>query len=188
MGSAISSAVHACKLLETVFQRCFAVTENTLLVGGDEEPLYLPASGPNAPHLLFYREDYAASALHEVAHWCIAGQARRAQVDFGYWYAPEGRNAEQQRAFEAVEVKPQALEWFFALACGRVFRISVDNFGADGSLPDNTAFCRSVAEQARRYQQQGLPDRARLFFNQLASEFGTGASYQRLDFDALDLS
>jgi elongation factor P hydroxylase len=188
VGSAISPAVHVCKRLEKVFQQCFAATENTRLVGGAKEPLYLPAREPNASHLLYYREDYAASALHEVAHWCIAGRARRAQVDFGYWYAPEGRNAAQQRAFESVEFKPQALEWFFSLACGRVFRVSADNFGVDGSVPDNTAFCRRVAEQARRYQQQGLPDRARVFFEQLAREFATGAACQRLDFDAAELS
>ena len=96
--------------LEEVFNRCFLLTENTRLVGGSAEPLYRPAGDGQEQHLLYYREDYFASALHEVAHWCIAGEARRQLVDFGYWYAPEGRDSQQQRAFESVEVKPQALE------------------------------------------------------------------------------
>ena len=86
--------------LEFVFNQCFAATEHTQLRGGAEEPLYQPASGAGGMHLLFYREDYFASALHEIAHWCIAGSARRRMVDFGYWYAPDGRDAQQQAAFE----------------------------------------------------------------------------------------
>jgi elongation factor P hydroxylase len=183
MCSAALPALRVCERLETVFQRCFAVSQNTQLVGGAAEPLYLPADKPGTAHRLYYREDFAASALHEVAHWCIAGSARREQVDFGYWYAPEGRSASQQCAFEAVEVRPQALEWLFSVACGLRFRVSVDNFGADGSLPDSAAFCLRVAEQARRYQQQGLPSRARVFRDALATEFGTLAALQALDFE-----
>jgi elongation factor P hydroxylase len=101
-------------------------------------------------HLLWYREDYFASALHEVAHWCIAGEQRRQQLDFGYWYAPDGRSPEQQGAFEAVEYKPQALEWFFSLACGYRFRLSADNLGMPGGeMPDASEFRGRVCEQAR---------------------------------------
>ncbi len=39
-------------------------------------------------------------------HWCIAGKARRNRVDFGYWYCPDGRDAQTQSQFEDVEVKP----------------------------------------------------------------------------------
>lgn len=44
------------------------------------------------------------------------GEKRRQLVDFGYWYAPDGRSAEQQELFQAVEVKPQAMEWILSPA------------------------------------------------------------------------
>ena len=40
------------------------------MVGGAAEPLYLPDRGTRTAEL-HYREDFAASALHEAAHWCI---------------------------------------------------------------------------------------------------------------------
>src|SRR5690606_17895265 len=94
-------------LLETLFHDCFGEQFNTLLVGGKEEPFYRSSrNGEQAE--IHYRHDYFRSALHEVAHWCVAGEARRQQDDYGYWYAPDGRNAGQQKAFEQVEVLPQA--------------------------------------------------------------------------------
>ncbi len=42
----------------------------------------------------------------------------------GYWYAPDGHTQEQQALFEQVEIKPQAIEWLFAQAFGRKFRVS----------------------------------------------------------------
>ena len=163
--------------LERVFERCFSDSENTALVGGAAEPLYRPAQASQPRHLLFYREDYFASALHEVAHWCIAGPERRRQLDFGYWYAPEGRDARQQQAFESVEVKPQALEWYFAKACGYPFRVSVDNLDPrTGAMPDTADFRRRVLAQARLWRAQGLPARAGQFFHALAAEFGTRLS------------
>ena len=95
--------------LERVFTGCFARQWRTVLLGGAEEPYYQPAADRHATHLLHYRSDFFASALHEVAHWCIAGEQRLQLADFGYWYAPDGRDAAQQRDFEAVEVKPKAL-------------------------------------------------------------------------------
>ena len=49
-----------------VFDRCFGERYLTRLCGGAEEPLYLPAVGEQ-PAQLFFRADYAASALHEAA-------------------------------------------------------------------------------------------------------------------------
>ena len=77
--------------------------------------------------VIYYKADYGSSALKEVAHWCVAGAARRKLVDYGYWYK-EFRNFEQQLAFEQHEVKPQALEWIFSQGAGIQFRLSVDNF------------------------------------------------------------
>ena len=174
--------------LEEVFNRCFLLSENTQLVGGVEEPLYRPAKDEQDQHLLYYREDYFASALHEVAHWCIAGRSRRQLVDFGYWYAPEGRDSQQQRAFESVEVKPQALEWYFAKACGYRFQVSVDNLDPEtGALPDTGHFRERVLAQARYWLDAGLPPRAQLFFEALSESFGTRLMAACLDFQPEEL-
>lgn len=189
MGAVIRGVGEACAFasqrLEKVFDECFLVSENTRLVGGATEPLYQPAAEPGMPHLLYYREDFFASALHEISHWCIAGTERRKLLDFGYWYAPEGRNAEQQLAFETVEVKPQALEWYFAQACGYAFRVSVDNLDpVSGALPDTGDFRGRVEAQARRWQVDGLPSRGELFFRALAAEFETGLTPRSASFHA----
>jgi len=55
------------------FNRCF-VQSHTKLVGGASEPLYEPGKQEAR---VYFREDYASSALHEIAHWCIAGADRR---------------------------------------------------------------------------------------------------------------
>lgn len=175
--------------LERVFDHCFYTEFRTRLRGGAPEPLYQPATEDSDFHMLWYREDFFASALHEAAHWCIAGEARRRQVDFGYWYAPDGRDAAQQADFEAVEYKPQALEWFFSLGCGYRFRLSADNLAArDGELPDNTVFRRRVCDQAARWQRVGLPPRACRFYLALCAEFGTATAIADLAFDEEFLS
>lgn len=169
--------------LVRTFSDCFESSHNTVLSGGAAEPVYLPSPGPGQAHRLLFREDYFASALHEAAHWCIAGEERRLLRDFGYWYAPEGRDPAQQAAFEAVEVKPQALEWCFSLACGYPFQVSVDNLDpVSGALPDTTRFRSAVTQQARAWQASGLPRRAARFFDALAREFGTGLTVDKLVF------
>lgn len=96
--------------------------------------------------------------LLESAHWLIAGEARRLQVDFGYWYEPDGRSAEQQQLFEQVEVKPQALEWILSEAAGVQFCVSVDNL--NGAAGDPEPFKQAVYRQVLHYIEQGLPARA----------------------------
>ncbi len=150
--------------LERIFADCFEAAHRTELRGGADEPLYLPARDA-APAVIFYRHDYDASALHEVAHWCIAGPRRRQLVDYGYWYAPDGRSPAQQRAFERVEAKPQALEWIFADAWGTPFELSADNLAGDATPSD--AFARAVMQQKQRYLRDGLPPRAARFLGAL---------------------
>ena len=53
------------------------------LIGGAEEPFYEPGSAGRYARIRYTR-DYAASAQHELAHWCIAGTARRRMSDYGY--------------------------------------------------------------------------------------------------------
>jgi elongation factor P hydroxylase len=122
------------------FNQCFA-DQHTRLVWGGDEPEYLPAQG-SQPAQIQFAHGYFASALHEISHWCIAGPARRQQADLGYWYAPDGRTREQQALFEQVEIKPQALEWLFTVACGRPFRVSLDNLNGDAG--DGQAFKDAV--------------------------------------------
>jgi len=178
----------AAKRLERVFNDCFIDSFNTCLIGGADEPLYQPAQRRAEHHVLRYRADYFASALHEVAHWCIAGERRRRLLDFGYWYAPEGRCLDQQRAFEAVECKPQALEWFFSRACDYQFQVSADNLElAARQDVDTMSLQRGVLEQVRRWQADGLPQRAGVFYRALCEEFGTNVSVGQLQFSLADL-
>lgn len=155
-----------------VFHDEFLASHHTELVPGASEPLYLPAS-PGGLHRICSREDYPSSALHEVAHWCLAGASRRELLDFGYWYAGDGRDRAQQRAFQQVEVKPQALEWAFSRAVGLRFQVSIDNL--DGEPVDPFGFQLAVWQQARHYWQRGLPARAERFAQALARAFRQSA-------------
>lgn len=190
VAAAAGGDAFACARLERVFAACFAREFRTRLMGGAPEPLYQPALRPGEEHRLYYREDYFASALHEVAHWCIAGPMRRRRVDFGYWYIPDGRTQQQQRAFESVEYRPQALEWFFSRACGHRFRASADNLrGTAGDLPgDGSRFNRLILQQALNWRQRGLPGRAECFFHALCREFGTGTAPGELEFTLAELA
>ncbi len=153
-----------------LFDALFGTSENTCLVAGGDEPLYVPADATHAQARIIFRHDYVASALHEVAHWCIAGSARRGRIDYGYWYAPDGRDARQQAEFERVEARPQALEWLFNEACGLVFRPSIDNLS--GTAIDSTGFVHAIVAAARDYCEQGLPSRARIFHAALCARRG----------------
>tara|TARA_R110002072_G_scaffold184576_1_gene341098 strand:- start:264 stop:815 length:552 start_codon:yes stop_codon:yes gene_type:complete len=164
--------------LERVFAQCFRDSHNTVLRGGAEEPLYQPARSTKQQHQIFYRDDYFASALHEVAHWCIAGAERRLLPDYGYWYQPDGRSGRQQQEFEAVEALPQALEWHFSLACAHDFHISADNL--TGEAMDADSFKRQVMGHAQRLCGQDLGPRAGIFRTALAAEFG-GIGAPRLE-------
>ncbi len=118
------------RAIAACFDATFLASERTRMIGGAAEPLYLPACG-DCPAELHYREDYAASALHEAAHWCIAGCERRTLTDFGYSYLPPPRTRVQQDAFFAFELKTQTLEAIFADAAGLEFQPSADNLDAD---------------------------------------------------------
>lgn len=162
-------AGHRSADLEMLFAACFQGRWRTRLEGGADEPLYLPG-GDGALHRLCYRADYFASALHEIAHWCIAGPARLRQVDFGYWYLPDGRDAAAQRAFEAVEARPQALEWIFSVAAGYRFRPSADNLQGARGPSDFGARIRAELECCLAGT---LPPRALRFADALRQFYGS---------------
>ena len=154
--------------LVALFNQLFAETECTLLVAGGEEPVYLPIDDQHGHARIIFTRDYYASALHEVAHWCLAGEKRRQQVDYGYWYVPN-RDQQQQHAFETVEAKPQALESLLADAAGYAFSPSMDNL----ALPEYQAQSFKVALHKEReaFQRNGLPARAELFYRALMSAY-----------------
>ncbi|MEW5250316.1 elongation factor P hydroxylase [Microbulbifer discodermiae] len=157
--------------IAAVFDRCFAAPDcfNTRLCGGAAEPFYRPAGAGCSYHRIEFTRDYPASARHEAAHWCVAGARRRQLPDYGYWYQPDGRSGEQQALFEQVEVKPQALEWIFARACGAGFRASADNLAS--GLGPSRSFRQAIWHQVQSYCRQGVNGRAEQFAYALARAF-----------------
>ena len=160
-----------------LFNDLFREAYRTVLVKGSDEPEYLPASGPEGLAQVIFAHGYYASALHEISHWCIAGEYRRTIHDYGYWYCPDGRTLQQQEAFEQVEVKPQAIEWLFSVAAGSRFHISVDNLSGVGAA-NEARFRHNVRSQAGEYLERGLPRRAQAFFDALATFYGTGETLE----------
>ncbi len=163
---------HHYQQLIDLFEQCFRDSFNTLLVKGESEPIYLPADQHCTYHQIVFAHGFYASALHEISHWCIAGAARREQIDFGYWYCPDGRDKQTQSQFEAVEIKPQALEWIFSVAAGFPFNISCDNLDGDHE-PDRDAFQHKVYQQVLAYLAQPLPERPRCFVQALQQFYQT---------------
>ena len=146
-----------------LFNREFAVSDKTALIGGAAEPSYQPGS----PHRIYFRADYVRSALHEVAHWSVAGRCRRQLLDYGYWYSPDGRDADQQQAFFAVEARPQAIERCFCEAIGIPFSLSVDNVGAYIEPQQLRRFEARIQEYCEQFECTGLPHRAARFVTAL---------------------
>jgi elongation factor P hydroxylase len=163
--------MHHYQDLITIFNHCFFEKYNTVLVRGEEEPLYLPADENRPNNTLIFAHGFFASALHECSHWLIAGEKRRKLIDFGYWYEPDGRTVLQQQLFQSVEVKPQAMEWILSMAAGTRFRVSIDNL--NGSESDTDAFKLAVYQQVKTYCENGLSARAELFRRSLCKFYQT---------------
>lgn len=157
--------------LIALFARTLGEAHRTRLVAGGDEPLYRPASQPGGWHEIVFREDWFQSALHELAHWCVAGPQRRLQPDYGYWYHPDGRSGAQQARFEAVEARPQAVEWVLTAACGKPFRVSPDNLGSADPL-DEASLWQAVHREVQRCLDGALPPRAAQLARALAAHYG----------------
>ena len=151
--------------LMRLFSQEFAESDKTELIGGAAEPYYEPGS----LNRIYFRADYVRSALHEVAHWCVAGRRRRQLPDYGYWYSPDGRDANQQQAFFAVEARPQAVERCFCEAIGIAFSPSVDNVGAQIEPQQVCRFEVRIQEWCDQFAQSELPPRAARFVTVLRS-------------------
>ncbi len=181
--------VHKIEDLMSLFNQCFQQSFNTVLTKGFDEPIYLP---PNTGYdsetytikalpeaQIVFAHGYYASALHEIAHWCLAGEQRRQQIDYGYWYSPDGRTAEQQAKFQLAEIKPQAIEWALSMSAGFKFQVSCDNLSGDefGNQPDVYAFEQEIRTQLNNYLNQSkepnIPQRAQQFMECLKSFYKT---------------
>ncbi len=137
------------------------------LVRGEQEPEYFPAQN-GKPARIEFAHGFFASALHEISHWCIAGEQRRGLNDFGYWYVLDGRTKAQQQAFERVEITPQALECLFTFACKRPFKVSQDNLFANFDTSTST-FSYDVHQKVIQYMTtpQTLPRDAKVLLRAL---------------------
>ena len=155
--------------LINIFESCFKVSLNTILVDEGDEPVYIPANDTQKEHRIYFAHGYYSSALHEISHWLVAGKQRRQQEDYGYWYAPDGRDQVQQKEFEQVEVKPQAIEWILHQCCQKKFRLSLDNL----SLPEQDVrpFAMAVYAQTLKNLEQGVNERVQIFCSALMTHY-----------------
>ena len=167
-----------------IFNAKFGQYHSVRLVGGASEPLYLPSGEDRQNAEIHFREDFPSSALHELAHWCLAGKKRRKQEDYGYWYVAI-RDECQQQNFEAVEVRPQSIEWILSVAAGIEFRVSSDIFLID--TLDVKPFQSAVQSAVHAFLTDGLPTIVQRLAVALALdmpagnlEFANPDHYQRL--------
>jgi elongation factor P hydroxylase len=165
---------HQSQDLIHIFNQTFYAAYNTKLVLGGNEPIYLPADSDTPYHRVVFARGFYASALHEIAHWCVAGPERRLLEDFGYWYKPDGRDEAAQAAFERVEVRPQAYEWLLAVSAGFSFNVSCDNLQGDFE-PDRLAFMAVVQQEVFTILQSGLPPRVQMLVDALRAFYQTPA-------------
>lgn len=166
-------AMYHCSSAIEIFNQCFKDSIQTELVRGGHEPIYIPRSQYYPWDRVIFAHGFFASALHEISHWCIAGKERRTQVDFGYWYNPDGRTPEQQTEFEKVEIKPQALEWILSVSANFKFNVSIDNLSGDPHYIEQSAnvFKDNIYQQVQVYLHKGLPERAKQFSDALIAHY-----------------
>ena len=167
----MNSTHHYEQLIE-IFNSCFADDFNTRLIKGDDEPIYLPADAEVRDNCIVLVKCFSGRALCEVSQWYNAVKARRELVDFGYWYCPDGRDAQTQSQFEDVEVKPQALDWLFCVAAGYPFNVSCDNL--EGDVEPGRVVCRRGGQgQGRECLAEGIPERPARFIKALQNYYHT---------------
>ncbi|MGR5131510.1 elongation factor P hydroxylase [Vibrio alfacsensis] len=152
---------HEYQDLIAIFNNTFFESFNTKLELGGDEPIYLPADQEHPHHRIIFARGFYASALHEIAHWCVAGPERRLLEDFGYWYEPDGRTAEVQAEFEKVEIRPQAYEWILAKSADFPFNVSCDNLHGDFE-PDRLGFMHKVHREVMGIFETGFPPRVKM--------------------------
>ena len=163
--------MHQVADLISIFEHTFYQSYNTRLVKGEHEPIYIPANDTTPYHQIVFAHGFYASALHEIAHWLVAGSQRRLVEDYGYWYCPDGRDATQQAEFESVEVKPQAIEWALSVAAGFEFNVSVDNL--NGEQTCRFDFQARVHQHVLILIEQGVNARTHTLLKALSNFYNT---------------
>lgn len=163
---------HQYQDLIQLFDEAFFADYNTRLELGGDEPVYLPADQQISHHRIIFARGYYASALHEIAHWCVAGAQRRQQEDYGYWYEPDGRTETRQKEFEEVEIRPQAYEWILSVSAGFPFTVSCDNLHGNFE-PDRVAFMTRVQQEVITILETGLPPRVKALSESLRTFYQT---------------
>ena len=163
--------MHQVADLISIFEHTFYQSYNTRLVKGEHEPIYIPANDTTPHHQIVFAHGFYASALHEIAHWLVAGSQRRLVEDYGYWYCPDGRDATQQAEFESVEVKPQAIEWALSVAAGFEFNVSVDNL--NGEQTCRFDFQARVHQHVLILIEQGVNARTHTLLKALSNFYNT---------------
>ena len=151
---------------------------NTCIIGGYTEPFYRAAKDGKMAQIQF-SHDYIRSALHELSHWCVAGVERRKRDDFGYWYAADGRNQQQQNEFFKVEVMPQTIEWALSLVCGVAFEASVDNL--HNQVQGTDVFIENLGLKMREFLHAGFPKRVADIIILLAKYQGLEQPFKFID-------
>ena len=157
--------------LEALFVRLFREPERTVLVRALScDPVYYPQSESREFAEIHFANNFFSSALHEIAHWLIAGPDRRGKLDYGYWYKPDGRDQAEQQHFEQFEARNQGLEWILSTAANHCFHISADNINGDST--DGVVFAGAVRENALLFLEKGFTGRTKTFVDALIAEFG----------------
>ncbi|CAM3733149.1 elongation factor P hydroxylase [Halomonas casei] len=110
------------------------------ITGGAEEPFYV-APKKKTDAIIYFRSNYPRSLLHEISHYCLAGDRRRNIDDFGFWYSPCGRTVENQSRFEIAEARPQGLEKVMCEIVGLKFSPSLDDFSGH---PPSEGFLKNL--------------------------------------------
>lgn len=163
------------KDIELIFDSQFRKQYQTILRGGFDEPFYKASDLSQVDHCIGYRSDFLASALHEVAHWCVAGESRRLKDDYGYWYIPDGRTREEQLLFFQAEALPQALEKYFHKCIGsHLFHLSIDNLHGLVSRQEELEFAAQVEIHYQKCIRGDLPIRGKVFSQALKGWFCQG--------------
>lgn len=150
-----------CNALIQLFSQVFP---DVVIKGGAEEPFYEAPKG-DTKAIIYFKSNYPRSLLHELSHYCLSGEKRRKLDDFGYWYFPCGRTAEQQQLFEQVEARPQGLDKLMCEILSIKFMPSLDDFSG---RPPSDDFLQKLEES---YQEMRLspPPTAKKALNALAS-------------------
>ncbi|WP_462158728.1 elongation factor P hydroxylase [Pseudoalteromonas sp. GB56] len=161
--------MHQVDELIALFERTFFARFRTRLVLGTDEPIYLPANDECEYHRIIFAHGFYASALHEIAHWLVAGEQRRLREDYGYWYCPDGRTKEQQKEFESVEVHPQAIEWALCISAGFAFNVSADNLGGEQTC--RFSFQQKVYAKLQSLIATGFNERTQMLMQALAEHY-----------------